>query len=284
MENKAREIWDARKTLSWATRTSAPFAIDRTGITIPCTNNDQRLIRPMGLGSIEYIISGSGTVTENGKVFHVKAGDVFILHQGEYHDYYPDPNDKWTKLWVQTAGYAISDVIRAYNLDKVNHIPDFDIENDILEIQKIINESTDIEVINTQGTHLLISLLQKLQAEVLLRNSNNNSNNNNTAREIRRFIDVVPGANITLEELAEEFSYSKQHLIRVFKQKYKITPYEYILDRRIEIARSLLTYSELSVAQISDELHFCDVSYFIDFFKKRTGVTPHEFKSNIIMP
>ncbi len=257
-------------------RTTAPFAIDRTGTTIPSPNTDMHIHRLLGPGSIEYILSGSGTVTENDVTFEVKQGDVFILHAGNYHHYYPNPDDLWTKIWVQTSGPAAEEILRAYGLNKINHIPDFDLKESIFRIQHCINAKTDVETIDREGPQLFLELVQKIHDE--LKRRDKTERQPSPAEIIRRHIDELPDGYTTLDRLCEEFHFSKQYLIRIFKARYGITPHEYILNRRVGIAQSLLKKTDLSVQEIAEKLHFCDVSYFSDFFRNRTGQTPMEFR------
>ena len=256
-------------------RTNAPFAIDLTGISKGMKGRDNRITRPLGVGSIEYIVSGKGTVTENDRTFNVKAGDVFILHADQYHDYYADPNDPWTKIWIQVSGPSVPDILRAYNIGKVNHIPDFDIKDDIFKIHSIIKPDTDIETIDREGARLLLELVQKISEEMRRRD---NEREPTPAELIKKCIDIQPDGYITLNDLMNEFHFSKQYIIRIFSARYGITPGEYIINRRIAIAQSLLKKTNLSIKDISEQLNFCDATYFADFFRRKTGQTPLEFR------
>lgn len=257
-------------------RANAPFAIDQTGPEDYSGVQKGRIHRPVGIGSIEYVLRGKGTITENNKTFHVKAGDVFILHARNYHDYYPDPDDPWSKIWVQVSGTVVPEILRAYNLADVNHIPDFDLKDEILNIHRLINKDTDVETIDREGPRLFLDLVQKIHAELERRSTEKKPPS--LAELIHRRIDDLSDEYITLDELTGEFHVSKQHLIRVFKERYGITPHEYILDRRAAIAQSLLKKTNLSVKEIADQLHFCDAAYFTEFFHRRTGQTPLEFR------
>lgn len=254
-------------------RSSAPFAIDRTGVS---NAGHSHIRRPMGIGSIEYVVSGKGTVTENDVTFQVKAGDVFILHAGQYHDYYSDPDDPWSKIWVQTSGPAVKEILRAYGLANVNHIPDFNLSEDIFRIHHIINSDTDVETIDRDGPRLFLELVQKIHDELRLREQQERKPD--PAKIIRKRIDELPNGYITLEQLSKEFHFSKQYIIRIFKQRYGITPHDYIINRRIAIAQSLLKKTDLSVKNIAEQLRFCDVSYFSDFFRRNVNMSPLEFR------
>ena len=222
---------------SLLTRTTTPFAIDRAGIVVHDTSPYRHITRPSGVASIEYVVSGQGTVIENNSKFHVKSGDVFILHAGRYQDYFPDDEDPWTRIWVQLSGYIISDILRAYGLSHINHIPKFDIEADLRAIGEIIRLDTDQAVIDTEGPHLLISLLQKLQEELFRRDANRK--NTSIARSMHRMIISNPTGSISLDEISQELNFSKRHLIRIFKdrlQHYSVRIYSQQAYRNRSIA------------------------------------------------
>ena len=256
-------------------KTNEPFAIDMSGKSNGKVATVKRFLRPVGIGSIEYVLSGKGTVTENNRTFQVKAGDVFILHAEQYHDYYGDPDDPWVRLWVQVSGPAVPDLFRAYNVANVNYIPDFDLSGDLLKIQQIIHMHTEIQTIDREGPHLLIDLLKTIRNELQRRET---PPEKTAAERIREMIDSVPDGRITLDRISEEFHFSKRHINRVFQDRYRIAPYEYILNRRVAIAQSLLKKTNLSMQEISDRLHFCDVAYFTEFFRKHVGTTPLQFR------
>ena len=235
-----------------------------------------RVTRPRGIGSIEYVVDGKGTVTQNDRTFQVKAGDVFILHPGKYHDYFPAPDDPWVKGWVQISGFGVPDILRMYGLSNVDHIPDFDISEDISKIRKVIGRDTNTETIDRHGPIFMIELLHKLSDELKRRSTSENLPTKMSL--IRDFIENSPNGNITLDQLTEKFGISKNHIIRLFKKEYNITPNEYILNHRIALAQSLLKRTKLTIQEIANQLNFCDSAYFSEFFKKQTGMTPLQFR------
>ena len=84
---------------------------------------------------------------------------------------------------------------------------------------------------------------------------------------------------ITLEELAEHLSLSPSYLSKLFKKEVGISISSYITNTKIEKAKNLLQYSEYSISDIANYLAFSSQSHFIQVFQKRTGFTPHKFRS-----
>lgn len=98
------------------------------------------------------------------------------------------------------------------------------------------------------------------------------------AERIYAYITEHFSENITLETLAARFSYSKDHIIRVFKSMYKITPHQYLRQCRICYAKVLLSNEEMSVSEVAAESGFADVSVFYRAFIQLEGISPSQYK------
>ncbi len=88
---------------------------------------------------------------------------------------------------------------------------------------------------------------------------------------------------ITLEQMAKHFSISKSHLSSYFRKYIGVSPYEYLLNVRLEQAKRLLTHGG-SITDVCYACGFSDYSHFIQFFKKRTGMTPHKYQKTHPQP
>jgi AraC-like DNA-binding protein len=84
---------------------------------------------------------------------------------------------------------------------------------------------------------------------------------------------------ITLEDLCKHLQISKPHFHRIFAEYTNKSPYQYILDFRIQKAKELLSDPLLQVKFVSREVGFNNVNHFIKHFKKITGVTPGQYQS-----
>jgi len=83
----------------------------------------------------------------------------------------------------------------------------------------------------------------------------------------------------SLEELSKIAGLSRFYLIRIFKDYMGKTPYEYLLDIRLENAKLLLSEGKISITEICHECGFNDIGNFIRIFKKKTGTTPSLYKN-----
>ena len=97
-------------------------------------------------------------------------------------------------------------------------------------------------------------------------------------------LDARHHYNTKIKDLAKYLCVSEVYLIKKFKEAYGVTPHQYVLNKRIGIAKNLLTNSTFSVAEIALQLSFNDEHYFSNIFKQKTGVTPSEFRSKNSTP
>lgn len=97
---------------------------------------------------------------------------------------------------------------------------------------------------------------------------------------IRRYIDLHFKESLTLDLLAEEAHMNRHYLSHAFKREYGISPINYMISRRIEESKYLLTETDLSLSQISQLLGFSSLSYFSQVFRKSQSIPPIEYRQN----
>ena len=81
--------------------------------------------------------------------------------------------------------------------------------------------------------------------------------------------------------LAEIAGITPQHLCRIFKETMNMRPNEYLTQRRLQEAKSLLQRNELPISEIAVRSGFPDAGYFSTVFKKHEGLSPLEYKKHI---
>jgi AraC family transcriptional regulator len=97
---------------------------------------------------------------------------------------------------------------------------------------------------------------------------------------VLRHIDSNLDSDISVDALALIAGLSRHYFVRAFKSVAGTTPHQYVLERRIERAKTLLTDSGLSITQIAIEVGFANSSYFASMFKRIVGVAPTVYRSS----
>lgn len=95
---------------------------------------------------------------------------------------------------------------------------------------------------------------------------------------IKKYIQTHYASEINLNTLAELVSYNETHVSRMFKQVTDVGVMEYLTAVRIDNAKKILQKSNDSILKIAEEVGFHSSQYFSNVFKKKTGMSPAEYR------
>lgn len=98
------------------------------------------------------------------------------------------------------------------------------------------------------------------------------------SRQVIEYINEHLEQNLSIAELAQLVQMSPHYFGRLFKQSMGITPYQYILQCRIEQSKILLRDKKLSLAEIARAVGFAHQSHLNYHFKRLVRVTPKQFR------
>lgn len=95
---------------------------------------------------------------------------------------------------------------------------------------------------------------------------------------IRAWLMAKAFDDITVAGVAERFHYSPSYLTAMYKRVFGIGIVEQITEYRIDHARELLSTTTTPVADVARESGYDDPKYFMRVFKRRTGLTPGQYR------
>ena len=101
----------------------------------------------------------------------------------------------------------------------------------------------------------------------------------NTIIELIHSYDTVDIKQKISSIISEKLNVDYNHLSSMFSSTQGITIEKYIILQRIERAKELLVYNELSLSEIAYKLGYTNVQHLSTQFKKVTGLTPSHFKT-----
>lgn len=153
---------------------------------------------------------------------------------------------------------------------------------DTMELQYMYVDLGEVDLVNAtltdrQQDHLKM-LLHKSGLELL------EDNNSMIVERIKNLLvtmihysNELPKLKFS-EYLSSQLNQNYTYLSNLFKDVTGTTIQHYILLHKIEKAKELILYDELTLNEISDKLHYSSVAHFSNQFKKMTGLTPAYFK------
>ena len=234
-----------------------PFYITEYGKTfrnIPC----YQLRMDSPIGCAQYVISGSGIIICNNNIYTVHKGDTFLLPEGTNQIYYSNPDNQFERIWINFKGELAQSLL--------------DIFTEIHEKCKKLHDSAEYK---NQTSQLFLKLIQFLA-------DNKQTTNDTTSdiEQIRLYIDCNITENIKISDIAQNFSFSQEHIIRIFKKNYGITPHRYILESKIRLAMIMLKMTDMRIDEIAEKLSFSDSHHFSTQFKRLMGYKPSLYRSS----
>lgn len=127
-------------------------------------------------------------------------------------------------------------------------------------------ERLNVKSLFYQFIHQVLKELHRKETEV---------KQTSVAVQVITYIQEYYAEPITLDSLAEVFNFSAYHLSSLFKEHTGMSPIDYLIRFRLELATELLMTTDASVGEISASVGYKDVYYFSRIFKKRKGVSLH---------
>jgi AraC family transcriptional regulator len=98
------------------------------------------------------------------------------------------------------------------------------------------------------------------------------------ARRVLEYVEANLSGPLSLKKLSEIADLSLYHFAHMFKQTVGVTPYQYVLGRRLERAKTMLRSAKVGLVDISLATGFDSQSHFSSTFRRMVGATPTEFQ------
>lgn len=99
--------------------------------------------------------------------------------------------------------------------------------------------------------------------------------------EARQYIHHNFCQKITVDEIARKVFVSQYHFSRIFKKYTRYSPYQYLLNVRLQHARKLMCQPELSIKEITFKSGFSSIDHFSAAFSKKYGVCPSAYRRDL---
>ncbi|AEE96270.1 response regulator [Mahella australiensis] len=135
-------------------------------------------------------------------------------------------------------------------------------------------------IINAESVQVIVEHVLAIAKSAIRAISKEQADNmNNLISDIKRFIkENISDPNLSLSYVAKHFYLNPSYLSRMFKKETGITFIEYLINKRMEKAISLLKEKNMKSFEIANAVGINDPNYFSSCFKKYTGLNVSEYK------
>jgi len=227
---------------------------------------------------VGYGISGSGILRYRGGEYRIAAGDVFFI-SCQAHQYYATDAAPWEFRWMHFNGIGCDSLFEIFeNRPFVfSAAPEMGMKErfDFLEVQ--MRQSTlksDLLLSEAVGALLSELCLKQLDLFEVPRQPENN----NDIAAAAAYIQLHYYEPLSVTEVAQQSHLSKYYFIRLFRQSFGCTPYQFVIQKRLEEAKRLLHNADLTVEEIAYHVGYGNPGNLIRDFRKNTGMTPGSYR------
>lgn len=230
--------------------------------------------------SFPYRVEDKTVMTERGKIFPFNPEQS---HQAVDENY----SDELLALFLETdflEGLANSIYgVRQVNFVNYSFTHDVYLKNLLLTfIDEAKNRQGGYELITESiATQVGVYLLRRVKNSCPAPEEKKQYSNKKGINHAIEFIHDNYYRNFSLKEIAQIAHLSPYHFSRIFKAEIGKTPFEYLLEIKIEKAKEHLRRSEKSITEICFDCGFSNVSHFTRTFTSKVGVSPTTFRSSL---
>jgi len=216
-----------------------------------------------------------GSLTETYQNFTCKCNSKSILYKPalEKHENIISKNGchclniEFSKSFIQKLRK------NGFKIDQVMTLPENKNNSIIIRLQNELKISDYYSVLALEG--IIMEMFAELYRHKYLMMSKKYPDWFN---QVLKDMEKLHERDITIEGLADNAGIHPAHLIKTFKKYFRITPAEYMRQKKISLVCEELLLEKKSLIQIALEQNFSDQSHFNKFFKKYTGITPSQYR------
>lgn len=240
---------------------------------------------------LHVILDGSGYFEIENHKYHLSRGQIFLIPPNVTSHYYSDSSNPWYYAWVsfigthaekylQQAGFLngvyvrdsyfppeeysalISQMLEAHKLTITNELKRtstlFSFFSLLTESNQVLNSSSGKAVYEYSGSTYLEHAIQ--------------------------FIQFNYNRNIQVSDIADYIGITRSYLFNIFKTNLNISPKDYLLHYRMDMAKNLLETTSDSIQIIAENVGYKDPLCFSKMFRQYTGVSPSQYRKNKTRP
>ncbi len=220
-----------------------------------------------------YVLSGRGLVEVEGTRNLVESGDAYILPKGSTHTETADRDEPFEKLWLAVHGRLVEHLLIDYNIMNCVLFRGF---GNAVYMQNLWAFAQNARSVDADGCAILLHRF--ISALSVFHRFGMPSSDNVMAWQLRGYIDRAYAEDISIEEIAASLGYSKSRLGEIFRAEFHMSPHEYRMKRRMDVARVLLLNTAMGISEVATAVGFSDGHYFSNCFRKTFGEPPGRFR------
>jgi len=227
-----------------------------------------------------HTIEGSGHFTVNGSTVKLSPNEGLLLKPGVPHSYRPDENG-WSTWFLTFDGALAGSIFTALDMPHAQLLR-WEADCPLASIHEEYAEKCrySFDFAGVSGSQEVYTFLSQLKQFGQAGSRPSLSQGRERLTPVYLLIEQAYGdPNLGLDRLAGALHISPQHLNTLFRKSWGVSPYQYLLQFRIQKSKELLIQNRArGVKEIAAAVGFRDYSHFVHTFHKLANMTPQQFR------
>ncbi len=231
---------------------------------------------------IHIVKSGRVTVETGGHRYTLSKNDVYLVRPHELTVQTSDSKQPCELYFFAFNGNLSEEILsRTVFKNNVNFstLKDESLYQKITDFAYELNGNPERSIQTYKYLFDMLSYFGISDSFALLQKKNDDSYYQKYISAIQEYIQSNYSKTIKISDLAVQLGLSRSHLYRIFKADKGISIEEYLIEVRVNAARSLLTDTQFSCVSIAALVGYSHYTTFFRIFKQRTGLTPQQYRA-----
>lgn len=241
---------------------------------------------------IHFVFSGKGFYSiENGNMYALSAGQMFLIQPGESVTYGSDAIDPWHYAWIGFTGIRADSILKKCGFSaKKPVLAAPDEPEAVMECINNILDCKSLTFVNDlrREAWMLMLFSRLIENQDNLNHKHLPESNNYSARTYVELaiehIKCFYKDGINVSDIADHIGISRAYLNYAFQKELGMSIQKFLIDFRMHKAASLLVSCSDTVKEISMSVGYEDQLTFSKAFKKKFGMSPKNYREHKTIP
>lgn len=233
---------------------------------------------------MHYIVGGHGEFRQGNVTRRLGPGDGFLICPSVCSSYKSDPADPWEYFWIGFYGPGAKALLESADLSVAHPAFHYDRDNAVVDcLQSIVRSTSTSASVEYEALGYFYLMMSRLIEEYMTGSqSKGAASSDYYVEKAKEYIQCNYSRSLSVQEIASYVGLDRSQLFRLFKISTDYSPQQYLIHYRTAKACELIANTDLNFEEIAHSVGFEYSSYFFRQFKKRAGLTPSEYRQNIL--
>lgn len=229
---------------------------------------------------IHFVSEGAGTYMANGKKYNLRKGDFFVIYPDTEVYYVSDDKKPWEYMWIGFGGIKAESYLKYAGIDRENLTGVYNNLSFILaNIQQMMLARTLTYYNEMKRQSYLLQILAALVEDYQQNLPSEETYIYPNKVYLQQAFDYIKqhiSEDVKIAEIADYIGINRSYLTSIFKKNLGVSPQEYLINVRMDMAEDLLRNTDYKISYISSLVGYNDPLTFSKMYKKYKGKSPSQ--------